>query len=229
MSVFFVHDVNHGIVKPLDRKFRVREINPVDEVSKSQKIHAKENSDPGKFQRISQKENNEQQRSKLQPSQDKAQKAIQTYQENIPESSKLNLGKVKDIMSDSIIKIFQDQSLADAWKVMLEHDISHLIILNDAFEYCGLLSEKTITPYLMRIAKNKALAFTPEALPLTQFCDKNLLSTHPETLIHDLGVAMLECGLDAVAVSENSKIIGIVTKSDILKVLLKHENLEELA
>ncbi|MFT6907685.1 MAG: putative transcriptional regulator, partial [Oleiphilaceae bacterium] len=64
---------------------------------------------------------------------------------------------------------------------------------------------------------------------LKHFCDQNLLSTHPETELHDLGIAIMEYGLDAIAVSENSKIIGIVTKSDILKVILKHQKFEELA
>ena len=55
MPVFFVHDVNHGIVKPLDRKFRVREISPVDQVSKSKAVHSKDNSNQSDFETIYQK------------------------------------------------------------------------------------------------------------------------------------------------------------------------------
>lgn len=229
MSVFFVHDVNHGIVRPLDRKFRVREINPVDQVSKSQTVHPKNESNISDFQGIVEDSHRNRQQASEQKPEQKKLKAIQTYQENIPDSPKLSLGKVKDIMSDPVIKIFQDQTLDAAWNLMQKNEIHHLVILNDAFEYCGLLSEKNITPYLMKFAKSNKELKAPNELPLSYFCTKDLLSTHPETLLHDLGVAMMEYGLDAVAVSENSKIIGIVTKSDIMKVLLKHQTFEQLA
>ncbi len=233
MPVFFVHDVNHGIVKPLDRKFRVREINPAQEVTKSQAVHSKQEADLPNFQTIYSKEDQQNSQKKqlkqnLQ-SAEHSHKAIQTYQENIPPAPKLSLGKVKDIMSQPVIKIFQDQTLESAWHLMQEHDIHHLIILNDAYQYCGLLSEKLMLPYLMNYTKRQQGKHAPNKLLLTHFCDQNLLSTHPETELHDLGVAMLEYGLDAIAVSENSKIIGIVTKSDILKVILKHQSFEELA
>ena len=236
MPVFFVHDVNHGIVKPLDRKFRVREINPVEEVAKSQAIHPKESSDLASFETIHSKLDKQQAQPDEKQNQEKAKKtpelssqAIKTYQANTSPSTKLSLGKVKDIMSQPIVKIFQDQSLESAWNVMQEHDIHHLIILDSSYRYCGLLSEKLINTYLMGYAQGKNGLLSPNELSLGHFCDQNLLSTHPETDLHDLGVAMMEYGLDAVAVSENTNIIGIVTKSDILKVLLKQQKFEELA
>lgn len=229
MAVFFVHDVNHGIVKPLDRKFRVREINPAQEVTSSQAIHNKTSSDLADFQTIHSNTSKEQNTQQQKQSIENTQRAIQTYQENIPASPKLSLGKVKDIMSQPIITIFQDQSLASAWTLMQEYGIHHLIILNDDQHYCGMLSEKQMLPYLMSYAQNRQDKLTPNELSLAHFCDQDLLSTHPETELHDLGVAMMEYGLDAVAVSENTKIIGIVTKSDIFKVILKQQTFTELA
>lgn len=228
MSVFFVHDVNHGIVKPLDRKFRVREISPVDELAKTQATHAKDSNTADTELRHQIQQGTRQQQKEEQPKPN-SQQAIQAYQENAPASSKLDLGKVKDIMSDPVISIFRDQTLAAAWTLMQEHGINHVVILNDEFEYCGLLSEKSFTPYLMKLAQAGSLKAAPDNITLDHFCQKDLLSTHPETQLHDLGVVMLEYGLDAIAVSDHNKIIGVVTKSDILKVLLKHQTFEERA
>mgnify|MGYP000566111295 CR=1 FL=1 len=230
MPVFFVHDVNHGIVKPLDRKFRVREVNPAQDTTESQAVHSDETSDRTNFQSIYAKpESQEHQAEDHTPVSEQSQRAIQSYQDNTPHASKLSLGKVKDIMSQPIIQIFENQSLESAWLLMQEQEIHHLIILNDAEQYTGLLSEKDITPYLMRYAKNKQGMKSPESLALSFFCEKNLLSTHPETELYDLGITMMEYGLDAVAVSEGSEITGIITKSDIFKVILKHQTFEELA
>tara|TARA_R110002072_G_scaffold47597_2_gene130736 strand:- start:3806 stop:4495 length:690 start_codon:yes stop_codon:yes gene_type:complete len=229
MSVFFVHDVNSGIVKPLDRKFRVREINPVQNMTESQAAHSKEMSDNTDFQSVYSKSSSQEQQSEKKTPTEHSQKAIQSYQENIPHSPKLSLGKVREIMSQPVIQIFEDQTLDSAWTLMQEHEIHHLIVLNERYQYSGLLSEKIIIPYLMLFAKNQQDMKSPESLALSYFCDQNLLSTHPETELYDLGIAMMEYGLDAAAVSEGSKIIGIVTKSDIFKVILKHQTFETLA
>jgi len=227
MPVFFVHDVNHGIVTPLDRKFRVREINPTQEVSATQAIHPKQETNSEDFKHHYDKRINAAEERNEQ-SAEHNQKAIQAYQEQAP-TDKLSLGRVKDIMSQPVIHTFQDQSLDGAWKQMQQHDIHHLVILNEQYQYCGLLSEKLITPYLMQLVVHPESLETPDEIKLTHFCKQNLLSTHPETDIADLGPAMLEYGLDAIAVSEHGKIVGIITKSDVFKVILKHQNFETQA
>ncbi len=225
MPVFFVHDVNHGIVTPLDRKFRIREINPTPEVNPGKAIHDKKDSNPDDFKYPPQPPEHQKQREQS-PGQQR--KAINAYKDH-NQASPISLGKVKDIMSRPVIHGFQDQSLETAWKLMLQHEIRHLVVLNDQFQYCGLLSDKVITPFLMNLITQADLTQHPGEILLTQFCAGNLLSTHPETEISDLGSAMLEYGLDAIAVSENGRIIGIVTKSDIFKVILKHQTLEVTA
>ena len=234
MPVFFVHDVNHGIVTPLDRKFRVREIDPVPEVNPTQKIHPKQESDTEDFKhhydqpKHQASADEDKKQVPIQAANEQNQRAIQAYQEQTP-AAKLSLGRVKDIMSHPAISIFQDQSLEDGWRLMQQHDIHHLVILNEEYQYTGLLSEKLITPYFMQALKQPEKLRTPDAMPLSEFCNQNLLSTHPETELSDLGPAMLEYGLDAVAVSDNGQIVGIVTKSDLFKVILKFQNFDVLA
>lgn len=234
MPVFFVHDVNHGIVTPLDRKFRVREINPVQEVNATPAIHPKQETNSEDFKhhydqlKRQPASENDKKKTPGQSTNEHNQKAIQAYQDHAPQA-KLSLGRVKDIMSHPAISIFQDQNLDSAWQLMQQHEINHLVILNDQYQYTGLLSEKLITPYFMQALKRSDKLTSADAIPLSDFCKQDLLSTHPETELSDLGPAMLEYGLDAVAVSENGKIIGIVTKSDLFKVILKFQNFEALA
>jgi len=65
----------------------------------------------------------------------------------------------------------------------------------------------------------------PGEIPLKVFCQDTMLSTHPDTLISDLARALLEYGLDSIAVTNNEQgqetLVGIVTYSDILKIILK--------
>jgi CBS domain-containing protein len=219
MPVFFVHDVRQGLVTPLDRKFRVRDIPPVDEVSKSQKIHDKNESNPKEYH--SPHKDHAQYR-QAQPKNPLAEQYYQAENSASPDS----LGCVRDIMSSPVLSITQDHSLADAWKMMAKYEIHHLIILNDNNSYCGLLSEKSIVPYMMARANESFDDGLAESTPLTTFCQESLLSTHPSTLITDLVPALLEYGLDGIAVTENNQIVGIITYPDILKIILKSKSFE---
>jgi len=211
MAVFFVHDVGRGIVTPLDRKFRVRDIPPTDELTEISATHAKTESDPKNYPDVNEQKNH---------SQGSNQQAIESYQ-NTQSNNVMNLGKVKDIMSSPILTMKQDQNLAEAWHLMQKYEIHHLVIVNDDNAYSGMLSEKKIVPFLMANTKEPLEKNSPQNTPLRIFCHETLLSTHPETKISDLAPALLEYGLDSIAVSDNGAITGIVTFPDILKVILK--------
>ncbi len=209
MSVFFVHDPGLGIVAPLDRKFRVRDIPPTEPVQSTNKIHEKAEPDP--YQSATQSKKAAQHYSK---------EALEEYTAQRDSTNSQQFGRVKDIMSKPVLTIQSSQSLLDAWYKLEKYEISHLLIMSDTQQYCGMLSEKKMMPLLMREQRIK-----PEDLELTVFCDEQPLSTHPDTLITDLAPALLELGLDAIAVYDNTKIVGIVTYSDILKVILKSQAL----
>lgn len=217
MAVFFVHDVRTGLVTPLDRKFRVRDIPPADELTEIQKVHSKAETDPEDFK-------DHRQKSKQKPAEPSAsqQKAISAYQEVKPARSPL--GRVKNIMSSPVLSISKDKTLEDAWRIMQKYEIHHLVILDEEQKYCGMLSDKKIVPFLMSPQGGK-LEETQKS-SLNAFCHESLLSTHPETQVEDLAPALLEYGLDAIAVFENQQIVGIVTHPDILKTILLKESLE---
>ena len=102
---------------------------------------------------------------------------------------------------------------------MQKYEIHHLAIVDTDESLCGMLSEKLILPYLMNMQSSPPI---PAAnLSLDNFCTQTLVSTRPDTLIKDLVPALLEYGLDGIAVTENGLLSGIATYSDILKVVLK--------
>lgn len=216
MPVFFVHDVGKGIVTPLDRKFRLREIEPTDELNEIPKIHPKTETNSDDFKGYQQK--NKPHYTKPSASQ---QKAISAYQEVKPDRSPL--GKVKNIMSTPVISIAKDETLEEAWRLMQKHEIHHLVVLDEEQQYCGMLSEKKMVPFLM--STNAGVQALSKST-LEPFCHESLLSTHPETAVEDLAPALLEYGLDAIAVTENQQIVGIVTYPDILKTILLKEPVE---
>jgi len=215
MPLFYIHSAGTEPVKPLSRKFRVREILPTDELSKTQAIHSKEESDFGDVLSKAKKGKTQDDEAQEHSNQ---QLAAQTYRDT-QTGSQLNLGTVRDIMSSPVLTIKKSQTLGEAWGMMQKYEIHHLAIVDTDESLCGMLSEKLILPYLMNMQSNPSIQAAN--LSLDNFCTQTLVSTSPDTLIKDLVPALLEYGLDGIAVTENGFLSGIATYSDILKVVLK--------
>jgi len=211
MPLFYIHNAGQEPVKPLSRKFRVREISPTDELAKTQAIHPKEETD---FSDVL--ADAKQEKHSVQQEHPNQQQAAQAYR-NTQTENQLNLGQVKDIMSKPVLTIKKSQTLGEAWNMMQKYEIHHLAIVDADDALCGMLSEKIILPHLMRADTE----IQTENISLAVFCTQPLLATSPETLIKDLVPALLEYGLDGIAVTENGFLSGIATYSDILKVVLK--------
>jgi CBS-domain-containing membrane protein len=94
-------------------------------------------------------------------------------------------------------------------------------VLDSAEKLCGMLSEKLILPFLMKPSLDAQTRNQPENLSLDIFCVQALISTRPDALIKDLVPSLLEHDLDGVVVTENGFLSGIVTYTDILKVVIK--------
>ena len=218
MPVFYIHNAGQDIVKPLSRKFRVREISPTDELNETQAIHSKKESDFSEYLAKKGQKTSQDEKSSPEPTN---QQASQLYRET-QAGNQLKLGVVRDIMSSPVLTITKSQTLGEAWSMMQKYEIHHLAITDSDGTFCGMLSEKTILPYLMEIPSQTP----PEELPLDIFCAQSLVSTSPDTLIKDLVPALLEYGLDGIAVTENGLLSGIATYSDILKVVLKMQAFE---
>jgi len=197
MPVFFIHDVRQGYVTPLNRRFRVHDISASTNLNEDTITHQQPDSSQG------------------------AQQKAHQFQQNISDKYS-DLGQVKSIMTSPVLSIQKEKSLSDAWMIMQLQVIHHLAVIDENNAYCGMLSEKIILPFTMARPD-----LHPDDISLSIFCQQTMLSTHPDTLISDLARAMLEYGLDSIAVTNNEngseKLVGIVTYSDILKIILKSQ------
>ncbi|PIU21064.1 MAG: transcriptional regulator [Candidatus Diapherotrites archaeon CG08_land_8_20_14_0_20_34_12] len=120
--------------------------------------------------------------------------------------------KAKDVMKTKIKMINQGDSVKKAISLMKENGISQLPVLNDG-KNVGVLSEKDIID-----AFNKNIKLNSKT-KVEELMDDALPSVSEETPIK-----LLSDLLDhnqAVLISKSGKIIGIVTKSDLLKSVLK--------
>jgi predicted transcriptional regulator len=115
--------------------------------------------------------------------------------------------KCKELASQKLILIRPDNSINQAIKLMKENDISQIPVMNNG-NCVGSINDKTIVRSMDRISgTTEVKEIMDEPFPVIS-CDdsvevvKSLLEYHQAVLISDKG-----------------KIVGIITKSDLLSLL----------
>ena len=122
---------------------------------------------------------------------------------------------VKDIMTKDCIYIDSKSTIQDAYDVLKEHKIGQIPIVSFGKKIMGIIDKKMILNLLMDDLENSKniLEKKLEDLYLEQ-----LITADPQTDIRKVAKVMIDFKLHAVPiVEENDILIGIVSKTDIIK------------
>ncbi len=135
--------------------------------------------------------------------------------------------KVSDIMSDSIVTIDLDATLARAKEVMLNQRIRNLPVVDDEKKLAGIVTEndveKNLSPRLGTVNE------TESDRDSLQIRVHRVMTRKPFVISSDAYVAQaakvfLEKKINCLPVSsETGKIVGILTVSDILRLLIRDD------
>ncbi len=224
MPVFFIHEPSRGIVTPLSDKFRIRQILAPEELNEIQKTHRKITPNPENYPPLSDHDQDISGDGQHAEQERENQIAANAYSETRDQPSEQQFQALAwSIMSKPVISTPITTTLDESWTLMQHHGINHLVITDENHQLAGLLSEKNILPYLM---ENEAATTD---VTLDTFCHRILLSATPDTDLYELAEVMLENRLDGIVIIENNALQGIITYSDIVKVLLKAKKIEAFA
>ncbi|GAB4483213.1 MAG: CBS domain-containing protein [Thermodesulfovibrionales bacterium] len=119
-------------------------------------------------------------------------------------------GKVAaDVMTHPVITIPAESSVSDAEDRMTKYGVNVLpIVRNSAF--AGLISRETVEKALFHgFRKNR----------VTDFATSDALSAEPDTPLRDVETMMIENNQRFMPVVRERKIIGAITRTDLLRVL----------
>jgi len=130
--------------------------------------------------------------------------------------------KVRDFMTRDVVYVKPKHSLFRAMSLMVKHNISRVLVLDNDGRPIGIVTFTDLTFYAssLRPVKHPAFEAIPSSLILTV---EDLMTKNPITVREndDLCKApklMLERGISGLpVVDEEGKLCGIITKSDVVK------------
>ncbi|MFW5992489.1 MAG: CBS domain-containing protein [Halanaerobiaceae bacterium] len=142
--------------------------------------------------------------------------------------------KVKDIMNEDVITVKPDNSVEEAAEILSNNHISGLPVVEDG-ELVGIVSESDL------IVKNKKLHFPDYinviggiiylesyekfkkefkkfiAVKVKDLMSEDVITVSSDTTIEEAATIMSEKDVNRLPVVEGKKLIGIITRADIIK------------
>lgn len=124
--------------------------------------------------------------------------------------------KVRDVMTQAIVTCSKDRNLKDVLTLMEVNNVTKIPVVDDAGNLTGIVTDGMIADKLGRI-HNKGIQTT--TLHASSVMEKDFLIAHPDQdlaiLLQDVG----KPGLTMVPVVQGKKLVGVVTKADLLKLV----------
>lgn len=147
---------------------------------------------------------------------DQASKAYTALAEKqIPENEAAAI-TVSRIMVSPVHTITEATPAVAAWKRMDSLEISHLVVSNDGKKPLGLLS------------KSDLLEMGSDSIkPISEIYSRQLIAATAETRVQDVAVSFIEHEINAMpVVNHEDTLIGIVCRTDLLRLLVSGPHLE---
>ena len=133
---------------------------------------------------------------------------------------------VKEIMCKNLISVSPSERIVHARRQMIESHIGRLPVVDDE-TLVGMVTSKDLMRAFIEFRKS-----VPEKYQKSQIKDllvEDIMSSNPVFVSKDMSITeisniIMETGFNGLPVVENDKVIGIITQTDILRLIEKLES-----
>ena len=129
-----------------------------------------------------------------------------------PQHRQLKEIRLDEVMNKNLITVNRGSDLKSCAKLMLEHNISSILVLDESGLLDGIVTKSDLVEsYAMHYAHRKLVEDAVE-----QYMTKKVLTVTPDEPIHMALMLMTENKISRVVVTRNRKPVGIITGRDLL-------------
>ncbi len=149
--------------------------------------------------------------------------------------SKLSLSEtpVKDVMSTNLIYVSPDEKISNVLRLFRENQISRLPVIEKG-EVIGIITLHDIIFKVIKAKERPRFGCIIDEknsvlnLPVKNFMSFPVITCNINTKIKEVINLMLNNRINSVIILDENKAVGIVTKKDILELIIKEGNAEEI-
>ncbi len=147
------------------------------------------------------------------------QDAVRAYRRMLPEDLERGpLFHAAQIMTHPVTVLHQDSAVAEAWRLLQRQGIHQAPVLDDTQRLIGMVNERDLLT-VIDIDGDRVLENLQRRV--SDVMATPVVAAAPVTDIRRIAAAMLEGGLSAVPiVNESQCIVGIVSRTDVLRAVM---------
>jgi len=121
--------------------------------------------------------------------------------------------KAKDVMKTDIVTVGRQTPVYEAIRTLVENNITGLPVVNDDGSIAGIVTEKDVLSLLYNIEDGES--------KVEDFMTKGVVSFNQEDSLIDITECLIENHFRRVTVTSNGKLVGIISRKDIIAYILK--------
>lgn len=127
--------------------------------------------------------------------------------------------QAQQIMATGVVTVMTGTPLSQTLEIFQQRRYRHGPVLSDQLQLIGIISDRDLWRVIAK-AMSKSERGMPSAgsLPVQEVMSTPVLSAHPQTEIRAIARAMFEERIGAMPiVNDDQSLVGIITRSDILR------------
>ncbi len=122
--------------------------------------------------------------------------------------------EAKDIMTKKVVCIKKDIPVVDAIRLMAGNNITGIPVVKDDMTLLGILSERDVLRLFHTYEDEKDRT-------ISDFMTQPAVYFEEDELLLDVCYCLRDNNIRRVPVTSNGKVVGVISRSDILKCILK--------
>lgn len=130
---------------------------------------------------------------------------------------------IRNWMTKDVVTVTPETSMLKASKLMKEHDIRRLPVVDNQMNVVGIVSDRDIkdaSPSKATTLDMHELYYLLSELKIKDIMTHNPVTIGPTDTVESVAILMEEKGFGGLPVVQDDKLVGIITDHDLFKVLI---------
>jgi CBS domain-containing protein len=154
--------------------------------------------------------------------------------EDLPEEKNI---RVREIMTKEVISVYPDTNVGQIARLMSAYSISGLPVVDHSDRVVGVVTERDMIMRNTRFKLPTYIVFFESVIPLetrshyrdrlehslgttaSEIMSEPAVTVTPEATIEELAEIMIGRGMNPIPVVENGRLVGIVSRADIIRLM----------
>lgn len=130
--------------------------------------------------------------------------------------------RVRDVMTSDVMAVRQDSTARAAFEAMVSAAVRHLPVLDETGRVVGMISDRDVRSNAVMLGRRLSAdnVVLPDGLTASELMSPRPVTVGPDASAREAVALMLARRIGALPVVEDDVLLGIVTETDMLRLLM---------